>query len=131
MVIFNREQRHIRRPYHEGSAKISKIPAPLLAVSCTARLSCAYLSGASGHRHLGSRRTSCFAGVRATPLPRRWVPLDARLLGLRPGWLLLGSWGLGEAATCGRSLDAGLLGLCGRPLRLACRLLGASRRVLR
>ena len=52
-------------------------------------------------------------------MSRRWLPLDAGLLGLRSGGILLGSGRLGNAASSGRTVDAWLMGPCRRRLRMA------------
>jgi hypothetical protein len=49
--------------------------------------------------------------LRATAASRAWVHLDARVLGLRPGRILLGSGHLGGAAGCWPVVDTRLLGV--------------------
>src|SRR5882724_9034412 len=61
-------------------------------------------------------RASRAAGVRATGLPRSWLYLDARILGLWRRRLLLGAWNMGDGAAGWLPLDARLLGLCRRRL---------------
>src|SRR4029078_3386226 len=57
--------------------------------------------------------------------------VDARVLGLRCGGLLLGTRHLGSAARCRASVDPRLLGVRGPAVPLECRVLGTARRLLR
>ena len=56
-------------------------------------------------------RSAAAAGLRATPLPRRRLHLDTRLLGLRGLRVLLGARHVGVSARTRFALDSGLLGL--------------------
>jgi len=93
-------------------------------------------SSRSGHRpgcHRTIRRPGSppAASVRPATRSRTELHVDARLLGLGSWWLLLGSRSMVPAALLRRSLDASLLGLLRRPLRLPPRLLGTPHRLLR
>ena len=66
-----------------------------------------------------------------SPPPRPRLHLDSRLLGLGTRRLLLGPRRVDPAALLWRALDASLLGLLRRLLRLPPRLLGTPRRLLR
>src|SRR5271165_316428 len=77
--------------------------------------------------HDRSARDTC---VRAADGPLRRLFVDARLLGIWRSGLLLGAGYVGAAALSWLALDSRLLGL-GWGLRLAWRLLGSSRRILR
>src|SRR5580704_5013283 len=81
-------------------------------------------------RHLGAGWPPGTSGIRAAPLSRSRLLLDAGLLGLeRCRRLLLGSGNLGGGP--GRlALDARILGMGRWVLRLARRILGSARRLL-
>src|SRR5260370_9719327 len=87
--------------------------------------------GADRGRHFGSNGASGAAGVRPAGLPRPWLYLDARILGLWRRRLLLGAGNVGSGAAGWLPLDAGLLGICRWPLHMARRLLGTACRLLR
>ena len=61
---------------------------------------------------------------------RRWIHLDARLLGLWTSGLLLGSRRVGDATASRTVVDAGLLGLCWWDVWMACGVLGTTCRIL-
>src|ERR1700746_3365138 len=59
----------------------------------------------------GTYWASCSACLRAANLPRSWLHLDARILGLgRRRWLLLGSRNVG-GSTSWNAVDSRLLGM--------------------
>src|SRR5579859_524319 len=87
--------------------------------------------GASQRWRCCAHRTARAPSIRAALLPRSGLSLDAWLLGLRTGWILLGAGNLGDGSRGWFSLDAWLLGMGGRRVPLACRILGTARRLLR
>src|SRR4029077_1953406 len=78
-----------------------------------------------------AHRASGASCLRAASLPRTGVYLDARILGLWGGRILLGARHMGDGASGGPAVDARLLGLERRSLSVACRLLGTARGILR
>ncbi len=64
-------------------------------------------------------------------LPRPRLHLDPRILGLRSGWLFLGSRQMGSDSATRLPLDSRVLGMVGRRLRLAPWALGTGSRFLR
>src|SRR4029077_20304455 len=66
------------------------------------------------------------ARLRAAALPRRRLHLDARLLGLPPRRLLLGSRHMGDTTDRGCALDTRLLGMGQWRVHMARRLLGTA-----
>src|SRR5579872_4526288 len=58
-----------------------------------------------------SHRPATVAGLRTTHLPRRWVHLDTRLLGLRPRRLLLGARYVGTCTSTRIPLDSAMVGM--------------------
>src|ERR1700733_5659476 len=89
---------------------------------CASQCRCWYIDS---HWPAGATR------LRAACTSRRWLHLDARLLGLRSAGLLLGSRNLGRATDGGPAVDSGLLGLEQRNICLERRLLGAAHWLLR
>src|SRR6516164_214401 len=55
------------------------------------------VAGADQRRAVSADRPAGPAGLFSTCLPRSWPDLDARLLGLWPGWLLLGARHVGRS----------------------------------
>src|SRR5262249_17870795 len=83
------------------------------------------------HRRRGGRgRAAGPSGVRTAAMPRRWLPLDARLLGVGRWQLLLGPRHLGRATAARLPVDAWILGLGWPRLCLPRGLLGRARRIL-
>src|SRR5271165_584054 len=80
---------------------------------------------------LRSDRPAGVARVLATSVSGARLYLDARLLGLESGRLLLGARNVGVTAAGRLPMDARLLGILGRILQLAPGLLGADDRLLR
>src|SRR6266849_835358 len=73
-------------------------------------------SGAGRRRNLRTHRSSGAAGLRPASLSGPRLHLDSGLLGLRAGWLLLGSRHMGYRANARLPMDSGLLGLGRRVL---------------
>src|SRR5450755_2121009 len=82
--------------------------------------------------HIHQLCPSRIARLRAASLPRRWLSLDTRVLGLR--WrhrrLLLGAGDVGDGSGGRFSLDSSLLGLGRQRIYLLRRLLGSACRFL-
>src|SRR5690242_4795492 len=89
------------------------------------------VAGASQRWRCCTHRPACAACIRAAHLSRSRISLDARLLGIRTRWILLGAGNLGDGARGWIPLDAWLLGMGRRRVHLACRILGTARRLLR
>src|SRR5262249_27571354 len=80
---------------------------------------------------LDSYWSACVAGLSAASLPRARIHLDAWLLGLWAGWILLGARHMGCGTGRRFALDAWILGLGRRRLCLARGLLGSACWILR
>jgi hypothetical protein len=92
-------------------------------------LSCIIWAGCGGD--FGPHRASALACLRAADLPRAWLHLDSRVLGLgRRRRLLLGAGNVGDSARW-NVVDAGVLGMGRRRLSVASGILGPARRLLR
>ncbi len=103
---------------------ISTLRSSLFAVVLLAISATAYRAD----QRLHLIRPARVAGLRATSLSRRWLSLDAGLLGLRRRRLrlLLGAGHLGHGSGTRSALDSGVLGLEQQRICLQPRLLGSA-----